>query len=107
MSGQAAVLEQAMIKQQCKLLRMPTVASQCAHLAEEAVRERRTHCSVPKSRNGKRNVIERRIRVARLPRMKFLEDLTSHPIIVPEENRLKPAARSAIRSFCRKVTDSH
>ena len=40
MSGQAAVLEEATIKQQCKLLRMPTVASQCAHLAAEAVRER-------------------------------------------------------------------
>ncbi len=80
MSGQAAVLEEATIKQQCKLLRMPTVASQCAHLAEEAVREPRTHLSFLETllsaeiEERERNVIERRIREARLPRMKTLEE---------------------------------
>ena len=80
MSGQAAFLEEATIKQQCKLLRMPTVASQCAHLAAEAVRERRTHLSFLEALlsaeidERERNVIERRIREARLPRMKTLDE---------------------------------
>src|SRR5208337_4414689 len=39
----AAALEAATIRQQCKVLRMPTIAAQCAQLAEQAVRERRTH----------------------------------------------------------------
>lgn len=36
-------LEEATIQQQCKLLRMPTMAAQYAGLAEQAIRERRTH----------------------------------------------------------------
>ena len=43
MSAEAAALEAATIRQQCKVLRMPTIAAQCAQLAEQAVRERRTH----------------------------------------------------------------
>ena len=45
MSGHVAALEEATIKQQCKVLRMPAVAAQCAQLAAEAVRDRRTHLS--------------------------------------------------------------
>ena len=43
MNTEAAVLETAAIRQQCKLLHLPTVAAQSAQLAEQAVRERRTH----------------------------------------------------------------
>ena len=43
MSTEAAALEAATIRQQCKVLRMPAIAAQCAQLAEQAVRERRTH----------------------------------------------------------------
>ena len=43
MSAQTAVLEVATIGQQCKVLHLPAVAAQCAQLAEQAVRERRTH----------------------------------------------------------------
>jgi hypothetical protein len=43
MSAQTAVLEMATIRQQCKVLHLPTVAAQCGQLAEQAVRERRTH----------------------------------------------------------------
>jgi DNA replication protein DnaC len=80
MSAQTAVLEEATIKQQCKLLRMPTVAAQCAQLAEQAVRERQTHLSFLEAmlaaelEERERNLIERRIREARLPRMKTLEE---------------------------------
>jgi hypothetical protein len=43
MSAEAAALEAATIRQQCKVLRMPTIAAQCTQLAEQAVRERHTH----------------------------------------------------------------
>lgn len=43
MNAQNVALEAATIRQQCKVLRMPTIAAQCAQLAEQAVRERRTH----------------------------------------------------------------
>lgn len=80
MSGAAAVLEQATIKQQCKLLRMPAVAAQCARLAEQAVRERRTHLGYLEAllaaelEERERNVVERRLKDARLPRLKTLDE---------------------------------
>jgi DNA replication protein DnaC len=43
MSTHAVTLEIATIGQQCKVLHLPAVAAQCAQLAEQAVRERRTH----------------------------------------------------------------
>ena len=43
MSTHSAVLEAATIRQQCKALHLPSVAGQCAQLAEQAARERRTH----------------------------------------------------------------
>ena len=43
MSTQVAQLQDAVIKQHCKSLRMPTVASQFSTLAEQAVREKKTH----------------------------------------------------------------
>jgi len=42
-SSQVAHLQDAVIKQHCKSLRMPTVASQFGTLAEQAVREKKTH----------------------------------------------------------------
>ena len=39
----ARELQEATIEQHCKALRMPTIASQCASLAEQATRERQTH----------------------------------------------------------------
>src|SRR5207253_9248307 len=42
MNAPSAGLEAATIRQQCKVLHLPTVAAQCAQLAEQAVRERRT-----------------------------------------------------------------
>ena len=80
MSGAAAALEQATIKQQCKLLRMPTMATQCGRLAEQAVRERRTHLGYLEAllaaelEERERNVVERRLKDARLPRLKTLEE---------------------------------
>ncbi|MGO9638743.1 MAG: IS21-like element helper ATPase IstB [Terracidiphilus sp.] len=80
MNAQIPVLEEAAIRQQCKLLRMPTVAAQCAQLAEQAVRERRTHLSFLEAllaaeiEERERNVVERRLHDAHLPRMKTLDE---------------------------------
>ena len=80
MNAEVAALEAATIRQQCKVLRMPTIAAQCAPLAEQAVRERRTHLgyleALLQAELGERDqrLIERRLREARLPRMKSLEE---------------------------------
>ena len=43
MSNQLAQLQDATIQQHCKALRMPMMASQFKTLAEQAVREKKTH----------------------------------------------------------------
>ena len=80
MSAQTAVLEAATIKQQCKVLHLPTVAAQPAQLAEQAVRERRTHLGFLEAllqaelEEREQRLVERRIREAHLPRIKTLEE---------------------------------
>jgi DNA replication protein DnaC len=82
MSAEAAALEAATIRQQCKV-HMPTIAAQCAQLAEQAVRERRTHLGYLEAllqaelEEREQRLIERRIREAHLPRMKTLEEFDS------------------------------
>jgi DNA replication protein DnaC len=91
MSGAAAGLEHATIKQQCKLLRMPAMAAQCVRLAEQAVKERRTHLGYLEAllaaelEERERNVVERRLKEARLPRLKTLDefDFSKSPKISP------------------------
>lgn len=76
----AVQIEEATIKQQCKTLRMPVVASQCASVAEQAVREKRTYLSFLEAllsaelEERERKTIERRIQEAHLPRLKTLEE---------------------------------
>jgi hypothetical protein len=43
MSNQLTELQDATIKQQCKVLRMPMMGSQFRTLAEQAIREKKTH----------------------------------------------------------------
>jgi DNA replication protein DnaC len=80
MNAQSTVLEAATIRQQCKLLHLPAVAAQCAQLAEQAVRERRTHLGYLEAllqaelQEREQRLVERRIREAHLPRMKTLEE---------------------------------
>jgi DNA replication protein DnaC len=75
-------LQEATLRQQCKVLRMPTVASQCVRVAEQAVRQKQTHLGYLEALLGaeveerERNTIERRIREAHLPRLKTLEDFS-------------------------------
>src|ERR1700730_4325630 len=80
MNAQTAVLEAATIRQHCKLLHLPAGAAQCAQLAEQAVRERRTHLGYLEAllqaelEEREQRLVERRIREAHLPRMKTLEE---------------------------------
>ena len=37
MNAESGALEAATVRQQCKLLRMPTIGAQCTQLAEQAV----------------------------------------------------------------------
>ncbi len=93
MSAQTAVLEVATIGQQCKVLHLPTVAAQCAQLAEQAVRERRTHLGFLEAllqtelEDREHRLVERRIREAHLPRMKTLEEFnfSQCPKVSPQQ----------------------
>src|ERR1700689_4095803 len=73
-------LEQAAVAQQCRALRLPAVADQCASLAEEAIKQRLTYLRylevllAAELEERERNTIARRIKDARLPRMKTLEE---------------------------------
>jgi hypothetical protein len=93
MSAPAVGLQEAAIQQQCKLLRMPAVAAQCVRLAEQAVRERQNHLGYLEAllatelEERERNTVERRLREARLPRMKMLDefDFSQSPKVSPSQ----------------------
>jgi hypothetical protein len=73
-------LEQAAVAQQCRVLRLPAVADQCASLAEEAIKQRLTYLRylevllATELEERERNTIARRIKDAHLPRMKMLDE---------------------------------
>jgi DNA replication protein DnaC len=79
MKSTTANLEQAAVEQQCRALRLPAVADQCAPLADEATKQRQTYLRYLEAllaaelEERERNTVARRIKDARLPRMKTLE----------------------------------
>jgi len=95
MSGQLVSLQDATIKQHCKTLRVPTIASQFSTLAEQAVREKQTHTGYleallnAETEDRERNTIDRRIKEAHLPRVKTLEefDYTQAPLVTAAKMR--------------------
>ena len=95
MSSQMAQLQEATIKAQCKTLRMPMTASQFGTLAEQAIREKKSHIGyleallLAEIEERERNTIERRIREAHLPRLKTLEefDYTQSPNVTAAKMR--------------------
>src|SRR5438270_4110498 len=80
MNTQTPTLEAATIRQQCKVLHLPAVAAQCTPLAEQAMRERRTHLGYLEAllqaelEEREQRLVERRIREAHLPRLKTLDE---------------------------------
>jgi DNA replication protein DnaC len=73
-------LELAAIREHCKSLHLPTVASRCERLAEEAIRERYTHLHFlddlleAEREEREANAVLLRLREAHLPRVKTLEE---------------------------------
>jgi len=80
MNPVGAHVEHAAIRQHCRHLRLPTVAAQFDKLAQEALKERQTHVSYLASLLGaevedrERRLVERRLKEARLPRLKTLAE---------------------------------
>lgn len=76
----SANLEAAAVEEHCRLLRLPTVAAQFAQLAQEAVQSEQTPVSflaallAAEVEERERHTVERRLREARLPRMKTLDE---------------------------------
>lgn len=77
---QSAALQEASIRQHCKVLHMPSVAAHFTKMAEEAVREKQSHVDYLEALLGAeieerdQRKVERRLREAHLPRLKTFED---------------------------------
>jgi DNA replication protein DnaC len=82
-------IDTAVVRQQCKVLKLPTIAAQFEALAGEAAHRNQSHTSYLQALfaaeldERERRLIERRVREARIPRMKTLEefDFTKSPNI--------------------------
>lgn len=81
MSEPTAALEVASIKQFCRRLHMPTVAGQCVRLAEQAIKEKRSHLAFldalleAEVEEREKNVVARRLKEAHFPKVKTLEEV--------------------------------
>jgi DNA replication protein DnaC len=80
MTEQSGGLTEAIIRQHCKTLHLPTIGSQFARLAAEAVKGKQSHMEYLEAllaaelEDRERRTVERRIREAHLPKVKTLED---------------------------------
>lgn len=76
----ATNLDAATVEEYCRVLRLPTVAGQFQQLAKDAAANNQTHASFLAALLGaeveerERGTIERRIREAKFPRMKTLDE---------------------------------
>jgi DNA replication protein DnaC len=95
MSTPKSALQATAIQQQCKLLHLPAVGSQCAGLAELAVKEKQGHLDYLEAllaaelEERESRLVSRRLREARLPRMKTLDefDFSQSPKVSAAEIR--------------------
>jgi DNA replication protein DnaC len=80
MSSASVAMDHATVRQYCKQLRTPTIGTQFERLAEEALQQKQTHVRYLEAllaaevEDRERRVVERRLREARLPRVKTLEE---------------------------------
>src|ERR1700743_3960271 len=80
MNHQTEALEQASIRQYCKVVRTPAVAANFIPLAEQAIKEQHSHIGYLEAllalecEERDRHAIANRIRDSQLPRMKTLEE---------------------------------
>jgi len=77
---QAQALEHASVKQYCKAMRMPVIGANFVRLAEQAIKEQRSHVGyleallAMESEERDRHAVQKRIRDAKFPRLKALEE---------------------------------
>src|SRR6266550_3504029 len=71
MNQTTQALEHASVRQYCKVLRMPVIGSNFVWLSEQAIKEQR---SPMEAEERDRHAIQKRIRDAKLPRLKTLEE---------------------------------
>jgi DNA replication protein DnaC len=80
MKEQTQALEHASVKQYCKALRIPMIGAHFLQLAEQASKEQRSHIGyleallTMESEERDRHAIQQRLRDAKLPRLKTLEE---------------------------------
>ena len=80
MKEQTQALEHASVKQYCKALRIPMIGAHFVQLAEQASKEQRSHIGyleallTMESEERDRHAIQQRLRDAKLPRLKTLEE---------------------------------
>jgi DNA replication protein DnaC len=80
MTSASVAMDHATVRQYCKQLRTPTIGTQFERLAEEARQQKQTHVRYLEAllaaevEDRERRVVERRLREARLPRVKTLEE---------------------------------
>jgi len=80
MKEQTQALEHASVKQYCKALRVPMIGAHFVQLAEQAIKEQRSHIGyleallTMESEERDRHAIQQRLRDAKLPRVKTLEE---------------------------------
>src|SRR5208282_2005048 len=80
MKEQTQALEHASVKQYCKALRVPMIGAHFVQLAEQAIKEQRSHSGyleallTMEAEERDRHAIQQRLRDAKLPRVKTLEE---------------------------------
>lgn len=80
MKDQTISLQEAGIRQHCKVLRLPTLGSEFGRMAEEAIRNKQSHLGYLEALlaaevdDREHRTIQRRITEAHLPRVKTLEE---------------------------------
>ena len=78
--AQAQALEHVSVKQYCKVLRMPVIGANFVRLAEQAIKEQRSHIRyleallVMESEERDRHAVQKRIHDSKFPRLKTLEE---------------------------------
>jgi len=80
MNQPTQALEHASVRQYCKALRMPVIGANFVRLSEQAIKEQRSHIGyleallAMEAEERDRHAIQKRIRDAKLPRLKTLEE---------------------------------
>ncbi len=113
MTNQMVQLQEATIKAQCKLLRMPIMAAQFSRVAEQAVREKKSHIGYLEAllaaelEERERNTIARRIKEAHLPGSKRWKSSITRSHRMYPRPRCASSPRAGISSapnpFCSSV----